>query len=56
MNIASITPETRAPASRPARAVEPRTTPTSRGTTTAIMPGTSISFRAEVVEMATQVL
>ena len=54
MKMASSTPVTREPASRPPRASTPRIRPTARGASTAMTPGTSISFRAAVVEMATQ--
>ena len=56
IKIAIITPLTSAPASRPPRLSTPSRKPTSKGATTAIMPGRIISFNAAVVEMDTHLV
>ena len=53
MKIAIITPVTSAPARSPPSAEGPRRIPTTSGASTAMTPGTSISFNAAVVEIAT---
>lgn len=52
--MASRTPDERAPANIPPKACVPRTIPTARGASIAIIPGMIISLRAALVEMSTQ--
>ena len=56
IKIAIITPATSEPASKPPSAPVPKRIPTAKGETTAIIPGTNISFKAAVVEISTPFL